>query len=263
MHKPLIERLAEAHGRRLHTGEIDLSTFGGVVPVAEPLPETGIPLVHVEEDFDLPVDGRAKRQTPKPSISDSVYARLGSLRPQTPEREQELREIQATILPTIQALDEFVNLLESEHFAAFDKRWEEVRKRGREIYDSLPELEAEWGTALNFANLAGEEKQKRRVDLEQKWDEHKRICSWATKPEIAAAEQKLWRAQNAARVAGEEAFERKKELAAAESKLVSARENLRALRQEMTRLDAELRGEPYFDPSLGLSTDPMGHRNKW
>jgi hypothetical protein len=45
--------------------------------------------------------------------------------------------------------------------------------------------------------------------------------------------------------------------------LVSARETLRLLKLEMKRLEAELRGENYFDPSLGLSTDPKWYRNKW
>jgi hypothetical protein len=263
MQRPLIERLSQAHERRLHTGEIDLNRFAAVVNVDEPLPETDRPLVHAEEDFDLPIDNRAKRLPPKPTILSLVYGRLNSLKPQTDESQQQLKELQGTLLPTLQAIDEFVTTMEDEHFEAIDKRWELVRQRGREIVDSIPELEQEWGAALNFSNLAQETKQQRRADLEQKWQEQKRICSWATKPEIAAADQKLWRAQNAARVAGEQAFERKRELAVAESKLVSARETLRLLKLEMKRLEAELRGENYFDPSLGLSKDPKWYRDKW
>jgi hypothetical protein len=267
--KSLIEKLSEAHERRSQSLELDPDLvarslgFGSVVQVAEPLPETDAIIRHAEEDFDLPIDTRAKRLPPKASILAIASARLQSIKPQTSERQQQVLEMFGSVLEPLQALDEFLAILEEEHFQAIDKKWETIRQQGRTLHDSIPQLEAAWGEALNFSNISQEAKQKTRQAAEQAFEERKRISTWASSPEVAAAEQKLVRAQNAAKVAGETAFTDKQTLAAAESKLVSARENLRLFKQEMRRLEAELRQEPYFDPALGLSKDPKQYRDKW
>jgi hypothetical protein len=269
MYKSLIEKLSEQHEHRLQSLELDPDLvarslgFGSVSPVAEPLPETDIPQVHAEDDFDLPVDARAKRLPPKPSILTLATIRLQSVKCQSPEREAQVLEMLGSVLPSLQALDELVLILEEEHFQAIDKKWEVIRKQGRELHDSIPQLEAEWGQALNYSNISQEKKQKTKQLAEQKFEQHKKLSTWATKTEIKLADHALLEAQLAAREAGEQAFTDKQTLAVAESALVSARENLRLFRNEMRRLEAELRGEPYFDPTLGLSKDPKQYRDKW
>jgi hypothetical protein len=268
MHRPLTETLSRARSRS-QSLELDPDLvarslgFGAVVPVNEPLPETPSPLQHVEDDFDLPIDEQAKRPAPKPSLQELVNARLLSIKPRTPERQQEVMELIGSLLEPLKAADELVAVLEEEHFKAFDDRWEMIRRQGRELVDSLPALEKELAEAQNYHRESQEKKSHRRTDLETYSEERKRISPWSTRLEIEAADKKLERAKAAMVAADEQEFERRKVLAVHEGKVATVRENLRLLKLELKRCEAELNGQPFFDPNYGLSTDPIAHRNEW
>jgi hypothetical protein len=255
MFKPQIEQLSQKDSR-YQTGELDpelvARNFGFVSPVNEPLPEVD----DIQPD-DLPVDSRAPRRSPAPSLLTLATSRLLSIKAQTPERKQEVQEWLGRILEPFKALDEFIAALEEEHFAAIDDRWEVIRKAGRVLVDSLPSIQAEVGSAQQYVNQSTEAKGHARSDLESAHEERQRISAWATSKEIAAADAKLLKAREAMKVAAQKAFEDLQTLAAAEGKLATCRENLRRHGLELKRLAAELRGEPYFDPDTGLSTDPM------
>jgi hypothetical protein len=265
--KSLIEKLSEAHDRRSQSLELDPDLvarsmgFGSVVEIAEPLPESPFPTGHAEDDTGPLPDQRARLRRPPVPVLLLANARLTSITPKSAELKERVLAMLGEIQIPLQQLDALVELLETEHFEAIDARWEEIRQAGRTLHDSLPELEQGWGEWQNFSNNADQEKQQRRHDLEHKFEERKHLSTWATTAEIKAADQAVSKAQNAAKLAGEKAFEYRKSLAAAESKLISARETLRLMRLEMQRLDSELAGTPYHDPETGLSIDPMALQN--
>lgn len=265
MFKPLTSKLGPSNG--LQTGEIPLElltrTFGATYPVNEPLRETELPIQHVELDDDLPIDTRAKRPDPKPSISSIANARLLSIQPRTPERKQQVMEMIGTMLEPLKILDEFIATLEAEHFSAIDDRWERTRQQGRELSESMDSLLAKYATAMNYSNTAEQTRGQRRGDFAQRVEERRRVSTWASEKEIEAADQKVEKARTAMETATAKALERQQELASAESRVASAKENVRLFQLEMKRCEAELKGIPYFDPNLGLSTDPAAHRNSW
>ena len=266
MFKPLTENLARSRGMASQDSNLALEpeilarSFGAVSPVNEPLPETGSPLVHAEDDFDLPIDARAAKRAaerpPTPSLLSIINARLLSIKPQSARRQKEISQWLGLVLEAIPPLDILFATMEAEHFAAIESRWETIRAAGRELADSLPDLESKVGAAQNFANQSQERKGHRKGDLEQVFEERRRISKWATAAEIKAADERLSRARNAMTAATDKALADQQILAAAESKLANAREGLRLHSLELKRLAAEIRGEPYFDPSTGLSTDP-------
>jgi hypothetical protein len=266
MHTPLIERLSRASSRRQSLEldpELVARSFGVVVPVAEPLPETPFPIQHVDDDQDLPLDVHAKRPAAKPSILASANARLLSIKPRSPERQQEVSEMLGAILEPLQDADALVEILEREHFEAIDQRWEVIRKQGREIMDGLPGLETELAEAQNYHRDSQEARSHRKTDLETYFEQRRHLSTWATQKEIAAADKKLENARAAMTRAEETEFERRKVLAVAEGKMASAVENLRLFKLELRRCEAELNGQPFFDPTLGLSTDPVAYRHEW
>jgi hypothetical protein len=255
MFKPQIEGFSPRDSR-YQTGEISpellARNFGAVLPVAEPLPE----IDDIQRD-DLPIDSRAPRRAPAPSLLEIATARLTSIKPTSPKRQREVLEWLGRILEPLQAFDEFIATLEEEHFTAIDARWEVIRKAGRALVDSLPSIQAELASAQHYVNQSAEAKVHARADLESAHEERQRISAWATTKEIAAVDAKLLKAREAMKAAAQKAFSDLQTLAAAEGKMATARENLRRHALELKRLAAEVKGEAYFDPDLGLSTDPM------
>jgi chromosome segregation ATPase len=153
--------------------------------------------------------------------------------------------------------------LELEHFHAIDKRWEEIRKQGRALRDSIPAVQGELSQAMQAANESLAVKARRRLELETYFHERRRMSVWSTAEEIRAADVKIEKAQQAASEAADKALEDLRTQAAAEGKLATVEANLKLLQTELHRLQAELHGEPYFDPSLGLSKSPVFYRDKW
>jgi hypothetical protein len=267
--KPLIEQLSSRLSPVHQTGEVDpelvAANFGVSYQPNAPLPEADSTIGHAEDDdTDLILNTHAKRPDPKPSLVSIAIARLQSLKPLTPERQKEVTAMLRMILEQpLAVIDEFMAVLEQEHFEAIDDRWERTRVQGRELSDSMPMLEAELAQALNYSNQAEETRGQRKQDLGNAFEQRRRISAFATEREIQTADDRLQKARAAMEAANAKSLQRQQELAVAESKVASARENLRLFQQEMRRCEAELRGEPYFHPELGLSVDPKSYREGW
>ena len=236
-------------------------SFGAVATVGEPLPETDVPLVHAEDDGEIQLDQRAAKPALPTSLAEIAMARLQSLRPRTPERKQQIAETISAMAEPLQAIDDLVAEMEAERFAAIDKRWEEIRKQGRKLLDSIPALQRELAACMNRVNASASAKSNRRADLEAYFNERKKLSRFATEAEIRAANLKVAQAKEAARAAADDALADQQALATAEAALATGRANLQTHQTELSRLESELRGEAYFDPTLGLSMTPGFYRD--
>jgi hypothetical protein len=239
-------------------------TFGVALPIG-PLPESPFPATHAEDAASaIMLDTRAPRPTPAAPILEIAMRRLQSLKPRTAERKAEVKAVIAALAAPLEALDLLIAETEQEHFNAIDARWQECRKRGRTLIDEIiPQLEGEKYKWQQEAQKSGEQKAQRGVDAQTFWWERQRISEWASEKEIAAADKRLENARAASAAATQLALDDQRSLAVAESALESAKATLATLKTELHRLATELRGEPYFDPELGLSRDPLFYKEKW
>jgi hypothetical protein len=260
LQKPLSQTLEDRH---THSMELDPDTvarsFGVALPIG-PLPESPFPPAAISDDIAL--DTRAPRPEPKLSLLEIAMRRLKSL-PKS-ERQAEVENAIQVFAAPLEALDLLVNQIEQEHFNRIDARWEECRKRGRELIDVIiPRLETEKYKWEQEAQRSSEAKAERGADARQLFFERQKISEWASDKEIAAADKRLADAKLASQAAATLALEDMQELAKHESALASAQATLGVLKTELHRLQAELRGDKYHDPALGLSRDPLAHREKW
>ena len=238
--------------------------FGAVADVAEPFPETDVPLVHAEDDdTNIHLDQRAVKPQPPRSLQSLAVERLRSLKPRSPERKQQVAEALAAMLEPIKAIDDLVATLEQEHFEAIDARWETIRKQGRVLQDGIPGLQRELAAAMNHVNECEREKGKCKTVVEEAFYSRKKISRFSTQKEISAADQKLESARNAMALATQDTLEAHQAMAVVEGKVATVKTNLATITTEMSRLEAELRGEAYHDPATGLSTSPVFYRDKW
>lgn len=268
MEKPLTQRLFEQQqgGRSSAARDAALiaRSFGVALEVDKPFPEAVVPDRHAEDDDEIILlDTRARRPEPQPSLLSLVMARLQSLTPRTAASKKKVSEAISSIIEPVKAIDALVDALELEHFHAIDKRWEEIRKQGRALLDSKPAVQVELAQAMQAANASLAAKGQRRLEVRTYYQERRRMSVWSTAEEIRAVDLKFERAQEAAREAEDKALEDQRTQAAAEGKLATVEANLKLLHTELHRLQAELHGEPYFDPSLGLSKSPVFYRDKW
>jgi hypothetical protein len=236
-------------------------SFGVALPVGQPLPDA--PLVD-DAPGEIMLDVRAPRPAPAASILEIVMRRLRSLTPQTDARKSEISNAIAVFAAPLEALDLLVAETEQEHFDAISTRWEQCRKRGRELVDeTIPKLQGEVYKWQQESQKSGEAKAERGQDAQQYFFERQKLSQWASAAEIRAADRRLADAKSASAAATELALNDLRELAKHESALASAQATLATLKAELHRLQAELRGEPYFDPETGLSRDPVAYREKW
>lgn len=265
--KPVTQQLED---RRTSSLELDADTvarsFGVVLPVNQPLPETPFPIGHVENDAasEIALDTRAPRPEPAVSILELAMRRLKALKPRTPERKEHVENAIAALAVPLEALDLLVADIEAEHFEAIDRRWEQIRKEGRALIDStIPKCEKKVYQWQQQCQKSGEAKAHRIADVTSLYLQRQKISQWSSAAEIDAADRRLAEAKAASAAAAELAFEDQKGLAVAESALATAQNHLQKLKTELHRLEAELRGEAYFSPEYGLSVDPLAHREKW
>jgi hypothetical protein len=263
------ERLGEQQpGMKLDPAVV-ASSFGVAYEPHKPLPNTGRLENHVEFDDaslvlpDLAEAGRQKVVTP---VLTLAMNRLNSLKPRSEEREQQVAQMLLDIVEPLTQLDMLVAILESEHRAAWEARWEADRVKGRALIDvTLPELHGAVNAAQMRVNEAAERKGHAQTALRALHLEHSRISSnrFATQQEIDSAAKKLAKARGEMEAASDAALEAVRAMAMPESKLATARENLELLKQDMDKCVAELKGEPYFSLELGLSTRPTLYRDSW
>jgi hypothetical protein len=267
LQKPLSQQLED---RQKHSMELDpdvvARSFGAVMPVNEPFPETPFPITHVEADVESSIllDERAPRPTPAVSILELAMRRLQSLRPRTDARKAEISNAMAVFAVPLEALDLLVAQTEEENCEIIDKRWEQIRKEGRELIDVvIPKCGKKVHQWQQQAQKSGEAKAHRIADVTGLYLRRQKISQWSSAAEIDQADKRLADAKEASAVAFELALEDQRGLAVAESALATATNHLQKLKTEMHRLEAELRGTPYHDPETGLSRSPLSHREKW
>ena len=237
-------------------------SFGAVSGVNEPLPETDVPLTHAEDDdLHIHLDQRAVKPQPPRSLQSLAVERLRSLKPRSPERKQQVAEALAAMLEPLKTIDDLVATLEEERFQAIDARWEEIRKQGRILQDGIPALQRELAAAMNHVNACEQEKGKCKTEVEEAFYSRKKISRFSTQKEISAADQKLESARNAMALATQDTLEAHQAMAVVEGKVATVKTNLATITKEMSRLECELDGKPYFDPTLGLSLTPGFYRD--
>jgi hypothetical protein len=252
---------------RLHNGTIDPAavarSFGVEVP-GQPMLESEIPSKSLSDTpSTIQLDTRASKPAPKSSLLALAQVRLHSLRPQTEERKREVAAMLALMVEHLGAADDLIATIEDEHFAAIEARKERIRKAGREILDGLPALQRAQAEARMFGNNSEAAKVAAKTKLENAYEARKRISRWATAAEIAAADKTLAKARVEMNRATEMALQKQRDLVDCENQVKQAEANLEALGTEKERLDAELDGQPYFHPELGLSTSPVFYRDSW
>jgi len=266
MFRPLTSSFG-TRSRGVQSGEIDpaiLNSFGSVVEVAKPLPETEVPLVHAEDDDQLiQLDVRATRPATPPSLVSIAMRRLQSLKPANPEQQAQVMEMISLITAPLRDVDAFVATLEEEHFKAIDARWESFRQQGRELADSLPALQEEFAECLRDVNASAESKGQRIADLRARIEERRKIGDFASAKEVAAADQRVEKAREAMALATQKALDDMRAMAVVEGRIETTQEKVKIAKTELHRLQAELRGERYFDPETGLSVEPLSHRANW
>jgi hypothetical protein len=259
--KPLTQTLEDRH---THSMELDpdrvARSFGVALPVGAPLPESPVD----DAPGEIMLDVRAPRPAPAASILEIVMRRLRSLTPQTDARKEEIQNAIAVFAIPLEALDLLVAETEQEHFDAISTRWEQCRKRGRELVDeTIPKLQGEVYKWQQESQKSGEAKAHRGQDAQTYFFQRAKISQWASQKEIASADKRLADAKEASASATALALEDQRSLAVAESALATAQNHLEKLKKELHRLEAELRGDAYFDTETGLSRSPLAHREKW
>jgi hypothetical protein len=266
LQKPLSQQLED---RQKHSMALDADqvarSFGVALPIG-PLPESPFPITHAENDAasDILLDERARRPEPAPSILELAMRRLRSLTPRTAKRKEHVANAIAALTVPLEVLDQLIEDVEQEHFSAIDKRWEQIRKEGRELIDVvIPKCGKTVYSWQQQCQKSGEQKQHRIADVTSLYLQRQKISQWSSAAEIDAADRRLAEAKAASAAAAELAFEDQKGLAVVESALATATNHLQKLKTELHRLEAELRGEAYFSPEYGLSVDPLAHRSKW
>jgi len=265
--KPLTQTLEDRHTHSMELNpDVVARSFGAVMPVAQPFPETPFPIGHAEDDAagEIMLDERAKRPAPAVPILELVMRRLQSLRPRTPERKEEIANAVAVFAAPLEALDLLISGTEEDTFEAIDKRWESIRKQGRELLDTtIPKCGKQVYRWQQQCQKSGEQKAHRIADVTSLFLQRQKISQWSSASEIDAADKRLADAKAASAAAFELSLEDQRGLATAESALATAQNHLQKLKTELHRLEAELKGEAYFDPELGLSRSPLAHREKW
>lgn len=271
MIRPLIERLSR--GAQSQMGEVDpavvAASFGAIYPPGSPLPNSGLPENHVEDDEPsaIPVDERKLyNNEPKPAprtLLQIANARLQSLEPRTAARKAEVLKMLGTITGTLRAVDQLVATLEKEHFAFFEERWAECLEQGRTLVDSLPALQRDQAAAQQYVREADGQKDAAIGALQSCVQSERKISRWATEAEIADAGRKTAKAREQMQTATDRALSRMQELAEVETKLRRVHDNLETLKKDMARLECSLKGVPFHDPETGLSVDPKAYLENW
>jgi hypothetical protein len=268
--KPLIERLSRTQAQMDAVDPALLAaSFGVIYPPGSPLPNSGLTENHVEDDQPsaVPIDERklnSKESKPAPrSLLEIAKARLRSIEPRSPERKAQVWKMLGTIVEPLRAVDEMVATLEREHFAFFEKRWEECLEQGRSLVDSLPALHKDLAAAQQYVREADQQKANAIGVLQSCVQSERKISRWASESEIADAGRKTAKAREAMQVATDRALLRMQQLGDAEAKLKTVQANLEILKTDMARLECSLKGVPFHDPATGLSVDPTAYKESW
>jgi hypothetical protein len=267
MFKPLTQKLDDSLSRNM---ELDPATvaasFGAVMPVGEPLPDSGLPERHVEDDvLDLTTDQRKplKQKEPPAALLTLALTRLRSLKPLSKERTKQVEQAVLNISAPLKAVDDLIAVLEREHRDSIAARWDELRKTGREISARMDGLVGEVNRCLMAVNESEAKKVHCKTQLQTHHDNLRRINRWASEEEIAEAEKLVAADRIAMQEASDVALAAQQVLAEAQNAVTIAKAQILGIQREMDICEAELQGQPYHDRELGLSKDPTFYRDAW
>jgi len=241
-------------------------SFGQVLYPNRPLPESATFRTHAELDEvdGLRVDAsKPIRPTPK-SLVETVLARLFSITPMSEERKQEVRRLSSSAIAILEQCDELVATLEREFADGGDERWEALRQQGRKILDeTLPSIQAELAGAMADVNGAEQKKAELKSKTQSLYFARQKMSRFASSAELDKADERLLKSRTELQAATDEALEAQRALAAAESKMENAKATLASIKTQMQVVEALLKGQPFFDPTTGLSVDPKSYRDLW
>jgi len=228
------------------------ASFGRVVTVAEPLPE------EYARESSAPVIREAPAGVPsEPASFTATIGILARLKSDDAARKRRVAELIATLAPLLQKADRLVEECKAERITFLDAEHDRVVAQGRELLAKIENVLAPASAqALRDWNQARETKQQRFADLEQAKEIVKHQSQWATKKEIAAAENAFEAAQKKTRAAIEAEAAALAEYNRAESALETARSTLAEWAKRERQLDLEMSGQPYVDPFTGLTATP-------
>jgi chromosome segregation ATPase len=264
--KPLLQQISDSNN---HSLELDpavvASNFGVAYPPNQPLPDSGLPERHVEDDqLDVVTDQRKPPKQKQPaSLLTLALTRLRSLQPQSPERARQVEQAIANITAPLKAVDDLVAVLEKEHHDAIATRWDELRVQGRKISEGMDALTGEVNRCMMRVNDSEAAKVRAKTRLQAHHESASKMSRWASEEEIAAAEKLVAADRISMQEATDVALAAQKVLAEAQNKVAIAQAQILGIQREMDRCEAELKGQSYHDPELGLSKDPVFYRDSW
>jgi hypothetical protein len=136
---------------------------------------------------------------------------------------------------------------------------EELRNRGRDLRQRLDnDLQGDVYTAMMVVNEAERNKVMAEQKLESRIISRRklRLDRYSTDEQLLAANAKVKSAVRKLNDAKAVRLEAEKQRNEADNALALGSSELRGIEIAMDRCLAELKGIPYHDPNLGLSTDP-------
>jgi len=270
MFKGVTQQLSERLGEPGLAPHLDprvvADSFGQILHPNQPLPESPVFQGHAEldEPDGLRIDAsKPVRPSPK-SLQEIVTSRLFSIVPMTEERKREIIALISSVTPALQKCDEMVATLEREFADGADDRWEKLRQQGRKILDeTLPSIQAELAGAMADVNTAEAKKAELKSKTQSLYFARQKMSRFSSTAELDRADERLLKARTELQAATDEALEAQRALAAAEGKMESARADLQNTKTQMQVVEALLKGQPFFDPTTGLSVDPQSYRDLW
>jgi hypothetical protein len=270
MLKPLSQMLHEQNGGASTVAQLDAVTvaasFGAqILPVNEPLPETAVRIPHAEEDRANPTLNRRPPQPKEPAepLLKLMETRLRSLKSISPTRSKEIEKLIYKLYAPLKAVDDFIETVEEERLISLGDQWEMRRKQGRKIKESLDKLIGAVNQSMMVHNESEAQKKRCEIQLQADHLAGRRLSKWATEQEISDAEELVAEDRIAKQAADEQWLTTLRALTEAQNAVAIARAQVEGIEQEMSRLEAEIQGASYCDPTTGLSVDPLGYRAGW
>jgi hypothetical protein len=271
MFKAPIQELAERFGGSPMSPQLNPATvaksFGKAYAPEESLPESPVPIRHVEdeEEFSGLLLDKLKPMTPKAEPTPLVVLatrRLNSIKPRTKEMAKLVAQSIADVQEPLARVDEIFGILAMERVEAIETRLEELRDRGRKLRKHvLHDLQGAVHTALQAVNAAEQEKGSAQLKLDSCITRLRqlRLDRYSTNEQLVAADERLKSAVRALNKAKDVRLQAERQKAEADNALAIGQAERVAIEIAMDQCTTELAGLPYHDPATGLSVDPLAH----
>jgi len=271
MFKAQTQQLAERFGGSPMSPKLDPNlvarNFGVAYEVGESLPESPVPIRHVEDEQQesgLLLDKLTPIRPKAEPIPLAVIAtrRLNSIKPRTREMAKQVAQAIADCHQFLGTIDELVGVLAMQRVEAIEARLEQLRTRGREQRHRVNnELQGAVYTAMQIVNSAEQQKVMAQSKLDSRISRLRslKMDRYSTDKQLADADEKVKSAVRKLNEAREIRLAAEKRKAEADNALAIGQSGLVAIEISMDQCAAELAGQPYHDPSTGLSIDPLAY----